>query len=167
MVKHQNASGAYGQRVAECRRATEIMGVKSLRDATMDRLGLIEDPVVLRRARHVITENRRVEAFVEAAANGNVERMGGLFVESHRSMQFDYEISCEELDYLVDAAIAIDGVYGARMTGGGFGGCTVNLVDASAALAFEGRISGAYRARYGKEPAIYRIRPSGGASRLS
>ena len=89
--------------------------------------------VVVRRARHVVTEDARVNRFVEASTHGDVAGMGKLMVESHRSLQHDYEVSCAELDFLVDAALEIDGVYGSRMTGGGFGGCTVTLLRAEAA----------------------------------
>src|SRR5438105_12776974 len=81
-------------------------------------------------------------------------------VASHRSLQHDYEVSCAELDFLVDAATALDGVYGARMTGGGFGGCTVNLVAPSAVERFQAEITAKYRSRYSVSPEIYRCRPS-------
>ena len=93
-------------------------------------------------------------------------KMGELFVASHRSLQHDYEVSCAELDFLVDAAAVLDGVYGARMTGGGFGGCTVNLVAPSAVERFQTEIAAKYRSRYSVTPEIYRCRPSAGASEL-
>ena len=86
-----------------------------------------------RRARHVVTEDARVNQFVEASWRGDVTGMGKLMVESHRSLQHDYEVSCAELDFLVDTALEIEGVYGSRMTGGGFGGCTVTLLRAEKA----------------------------------
>ena len=119
----------------ECAIAVECMRglypqVSSLRDATPEVLEKSPMPrLVMRRARHIVSENLRVELFVNAAAKGNLERMGELFNESHRSMQHDYEITCDEVDFLVDAAVGIPGCFGARMTGGGFGGCTVNLVE--------------------------------------
>ena len=103
--------------------------------------------------------------FVEAAAAGDLARMGELFVASHRSLQHDYEVSCEELDFLVDAALAIDGVWGARMTGGGFGGCTVNLMRAG--TDFRARITEAYRERFGVVPQIYDVKPSAGAGEVA
>ena len=84
--------------------------------------------MVARRARHVVTEDARVGRFVDASAQGDLALMGKLLVESHRSLQHDYEVSCVELDFLVDTALAIDGVLGSRMTGGGFGGCTVTML---------------------------------------
>src|SRR5262249_38157062 len=111
-------------------------------------------------------ENARVHEFVKASASGDLRRMGELFVASHRSLQSDYEVSCDELDFLVDSAIKIDGVYGARMTGGGFGGCTVNLVEPAAEVTFQEEIATAYRKRYGMNPEVYRCLPSGGASEI-
>jgi galactokinase len=92
--------------------------------------------------------------------------MGALFVESHRSLQHDYEVSADELDFLVDVAIGIPGVYGARMTGGGFGGCTVNLVRPDAAERFQREIRSRYKERFNIDPAIYPCRPSQGAGKL-
>jgi galactokinase len=120
----------------------------------------------MRRARHIVSENRRVELFVSAASKGNLERMGELFCESHRSMRHDYEITCEEVDFLVDAAVGIPGCYGARMTGGGFGGCTVNLLRPDAVEEFEESITTRYRERYGITPAMIRCAPSEGAGEI-
>ena len=128
MVKHELGQSAYRTRVAECQQACREIGVESLRDAT--------HWATNKRARHVVTENKRVQDFVEAARAGDAERMGELFLESHASMRDDYEISCPEIDELVDAAMRIPGCYGARMTGGGFGGCTVNLVAPEAVHRF-------------------------------
>ena len=165
MVKHELAQSAYRQRVAECAEAEREIG--SLRDATLDLLETIHDPIILRRARHVVTENQRVIDFVAASRRGDVPGMGRLLVASHRSLQHDYEVSCEELDFLVDTAITIPGAFGARMIGGGFGGCTVNLVDPAAVDHFTAAVGDAYRARFGIEPTFYRVRPAEGASRLS
>jgi galactokinase len=165
IVKHELAQSAYRQRVAECAEAEREIG--SLRDATLDLLELIHDPIILRRARHVVTENQRVIDFVAASRRGDLAGMGRLLVASHRSLQHDYEVSCEELDFLVDTALTIPGAFGARMIGGGFGGCTVNLVDPAAVDHFTAAVRDAYRARFGIEPAFYRVRPAEGASRLS
>jgi galactokinase len=119
--------------------------------------------IVMRRARHIVTENKRVELFVNAARRGSPEHMGELFLESHRSMRHDYEITCDEVDFLVDAAAGISGCYGARMTGGGFGGCTVNLVAPEAVDRFRDEIRARYKERFGIEPAIFRCVPAEGA----
>jgi len=173
MVKHELGQSAYRQRVQECQTAVEAMaapGIASLRDASLSQLeaaaGRMSE-TVFRRARHVLTEDERVLRFVEASRREDLAEMGRLFVASHRSLQHDYEVSCEELDFLVDAALAIDGVSGARMTGGGFGGCTVNLVRPDAAAAFRPAIARAYRQRFGIEPRIYPCIPSPGAGEVT
>ena len=172
MVKHELTGSAYRQRTEECAEAVRLLGdrfpeVKSLRDATLEQLQQIDlPPIVARRARHVVTEDARVEQFMEAARRGDVARMGRLFVESHRSLQHDYEVSCAELDCLVDTALTIDGVYGARMTGGGFGGCTVNMMRPDAVEQFGSRLTRAYEERFGMPPQIYPVRPSAGAGAL-
>lgn len=156
MVKHSLAGSAYGERVAECRAAARALGIESLRDAASDGGS--------RRARHVISENRRVVEFVEAAERGGLAAMGRLMAESHASLRDDYEVSCEELDFLVETARDLPGVFGARMTGAGFGGCTVNLVEAGEAAWFEQTIVEAYRGRFGRTPEVYPVAAAGGAS---
>jgi galactokinase len=169
MVKHELGQSAYRERVAECALAVEeiraagAVEVENLRDATEVHLALITDEVARKRARHVISENQRVLEFVAACRGGDLAEMGRLFLASHRSLQHDYAVSCEELDFLVDTAMETRGVYGARMTGGGFGGCTVNLVDPGAVDGFESAVHAAYRDRFGIDPAFYRVRPSAGA----
>jgi len=170
MVKHALGRTAYKDRVAECRQAVEAIRskypeVESLRDARPEQLELVEG-VARRRARHVISENRRVEDFVAACRAGDLETMGTLFVASHRSLAADYEVSCQELDFLVEAALAIPGVYGSRMTGGGFGGCTVSLVAPDKLACFEESIREAYRSRFGIEPRLYRCEPAAGAAEV-
>jgi galactokinase len=120
-------------------------------------------PIPRQRARHVISDTQRVLDFAKAAADHDLAEMGRLFVASHRSMQYDYEISCEEIDFLVDTAIEIPGVYGARMTGGGFGGCTVNLVKPDAVTRFHDQITALYSQKYGLNPAFYDCKPANGA----
>ncbi len=171
MVKHALASSAYSQRVAECLAAVERIArrfpaVESLRDVTPEQWEATKDDLpdpVLRRARHVITEDARVQQFVAASAAGDMNAMGKLFVESHRSLQHDYEVSSPELDFLVDSALAIDGVFGARMTGGGFGGCTVNMLRPDAVAGFRKRIAAAYEREFHMTPAFYECQPSNGA----
>jgi galactokinase len=122
--------------------------------------------IIARRARHVVTEDERVALFVSASQRGDVERMGQLMVESHISLQHDYEVSAPELDFLVDTAIGIEGVLGARMTGGGFGGCTVNLLRQGNSVRFRTTITHAYQERFGITPQIFLCRPSGGAGEV-
>ncbi|HEX2234813.1 MAG TPA: galactokinase [Actinomycetota bacterium] len=126
---------AYNERRAQCGEAARVLGVASLRDATARDLGRLgrDDDVLFRRARHVVTENERVRAVVDALGAGRLDAIGELFRASHTSLAEDYEVSVPELDELARAAWATPGVIGARLTGAGFGGCTVNLVDARAA----------------------------------
>jgi galactokinase len=171
MVKHALAGSAYKDRVAECAAAvagvkTMFPAVESLRDVSPEQFQAAErllSPVVARRARHIVTEDVRVNRFVEASAAGALDLMGKLMVESHRSLQHDYEVSCEELDFLVDSALTIEGVLGSRMTGGGFGGCTVSMMRSAAAPLFRQQIALAYEARFGLTPKIYECNPSAGA----
>ncbi len=156
-VKHALATSAYATRVEECRSAALDAGVASLRDARPDQVAL--NP----RGRHVVSENQRVLDFLEAATTGDVVEMGRLFTASHRSLQHDYEVSCEELDFLVDTALLLPGTLGSRMTGGGFGGCTVTLVREVLAEQFMHAIAVQYESRYGRRPLAFRALPSAGA----
>jgi galactokinase len=166
MVKHALAGSAYRDRVRECAEAAAALGVASLRDATIDQLkdakaGMSD--VAMRRARHVITENQRVREFAKAST----EQRGQLMYASHRSLRDDYEVSCLELDFLVEAASQISGVYGARMTGGGFGGCIVAMVHTDAAVKFEATIAEAYRQRFAVAPRLYLCSPADGAMQVN
>jgi galactokinase len=174
MVKHALASSAYRERVAECAAAVagvreRFPDVKSLRDVSPEQLAAVAPQlsgVVARRARHVVTEDVRVGRFVDASAAGDLRQMGQLMLESHTSLRDDYQVSCAELDFLVETAVATEGVYGSRMTGGGFGGCTVTLLRADAAKAFEERIVAAYQGKFDITPHVYECRPSDGAGEL-
>jgi galactokinase len=175
MVKHALSGSAYRERVAECAAAVEGLrrhypDAKTLRDISVEQLARVAHelpPVVQRRARHVVSEDARVGAFVDASGRGDVEAMGRLLVESHRSLQHDYEVSCEELDYLVDRALEIEGVVGSRMTGGGFGGCTVTMVREDAAGDFAAKIARAYESKFGATPRVYPCKPSAGAAEVT
>jgi len=163
MVKHELAAGEYNHRRADCESGVRTMrqnlpNVVALRDITLAdleryRSGLPE--VVYRRCRHVIRENQRVLAASDALQVGDLARFGQLMYESHASLRDDYEVSCRELDLLVELASTCEGVYGARMTGGGFGGCTVNLVRSDAVDRFENRITDAYARATGKTPDLF------------
>jgi len=175
MVKHELAGSAYRDRVAECAAAVAAIrqkfpAVASLRDVSsslLDDCRELMPETPFRRARHVVTENERVEAFAAACQAGDLEAMGRLLEASHRSLQHDYEVSSEELDFLVDAALAQPGVLGARMTGGGFGGCMIVMVRPEAAWSVQVALSDAYQAQYGIAPEIYPCHPSAGAGRLT
>lgn len=174
MVKHALGESAYATRVRECAEAVAAIqrsypDVQSLRDVPSRLLDSIQElmsETVFRRARHVVTENERVEDFMKAASTGDLLWMGRLFLASHRSLQHDYEVSAEELDFLVDTASGFSGVYGARMTGGGFGGCTVNLVAPNRVELFKTHIGEAYRKQFDRNAVFYVCEPAAGAGRL-
>jgi galactokinase len=174
MVKHALAGSAYRDRVQECAAAVAAIAavypeVRSLRDVLPEQFAAVEaglPETVARRARHIVTEDARVNRFTEASAAGDLPCMGKLMVASHRSLQHDYEVSCAELDFLVDAALAIEGVYGSRMTGGGFGGCTVTLMRAGAATEFGACIAQSYQRQFGVTPQVYSCEPSEGAGEV-
>jgi galactokinase len=160
MVKHELGNSAYRTRVEECAAAARALGLASLRDATST--GNLTG-VLLKRARHVITENARTLSF---AASADPAQMGRLMIESHRSLRDDYEVSCPELDFLVDAALSIPGVYGARMTGGGFGGSTINFLRTDAVDPFIPTIAGLYKDRWNIHPDIHVCEIAPGASQI-
>jgi galactokinase len=165
MVKHQLGDSAYRRRVEECASAARKLGVSSLRDAELGRLGAL-DGVLLKRARHVVTENARVIEFVEAAESDDAAEMGRIATASHISLRDDYEVSCPELDFLVDAALEVEGVFGARMTGGGFGGSTVNVVRPEAVEALKAKLAEKYRTYHGLAPEMHVCVASQGASEV-
>ena len=126
------ASSAYGQRVSECATAERLIG--PLRSASLRDVDSIADDVIRRRARHVVSENDRVRQACDALSAGDLAEVGKLMVASHASLRDDYEVSTSDMDGAVEAALALPGVFGARLTGGGFGGCIVVLADADAPL---------------------------------
>jgi galactokinase len=143
--------------------------VKALRDVKPDQLeqyGRDLPAVIYRRCRHVIAENARVLSAADALEQSDLNRFGELMAESHRSLRDDYEVSCEELDLMVELAREIAGVYGARMTGGGFGGCTVNLVPADSAAEFSRRIVSDYERVTRLKPEIYITAVANGAEEV-
>jgi galactokinase len=162
-VKHELSSSQYNLRRAECERGVELLrqnipGIRALRDVTIEQFVRYESELpetVKRRCRHVITENARTLAAAEALRQGDLGELGRLMGESHHSLRDDYEVSCLELDVMVEIARGVGGVLGARMTGGGFGGATVNLVRRDALDEFERIISREYVERTGVEPTIY------------
>ena len=171
MVRHELAAGEYNRRRADCETGVRLLQrylfeVRALRDVTrgdLERYKHLLPGTVYRRCRHVVTENQRVLAAAEALEAQDAKRFGHLMYLSHASMRDDYQVSCKELDLLVDLAASSTGVYGARMTGGGFGGCTVNLVRADRAAAFKAHVAQAYRERTGITPDIYICDPAQGA----
>jgi galactokinase len=168
-VKHALADGAYARRRAECAEAARALGVTSLRDATPERIEEAPatfDPVLRRRARHVATENVRTLAAASRLEAGELVRFGALMYESHRSLRDDFEVSSVELDVLVDIAGELGeagGVFGARMTGGGFGGSTVTLVRTEHVDAVAETLGREYRRRTGRAVTLFVSPPVRGA----
>lgn len=174
MVKHALASGAYNERRAECEAGVRVIAkhfpdVKALRDVTLEQLELVKSElteVVYRRCRHVITENARVLAAAKSLEHDDLSQFGTLMAESHQSLRDDYEVSSEELDLMVEFAQRIEGVYGARMTGGGFGGSTVNLVALERVDEFRKRVGQWYEEVTMIQPEIYVCTASNGAEEV-
>jgi galactokinase len=171
-VKHELTGGEYAKRRAQCEAAAKTLGVVSLRDTDagmLDRNRAKLEEVVYRRARHVVSEIERTVHAAEGVRAANWPTVGQLMYASHASLRDDYEVSCPELDAVVDIAQSIgprDGVFGCRMTGGGFGGCTVALVQAGAVTAISNRIRVDYQKRTGIEPTLFVSRPAAGATVL-
>lgn len=174
-VKHKLATSAYNQRRQECEDAVSILRrylptIRALRDVNIGDLkkhaGELPD-VLYRRARHVITENARTLEAAIALKDGDVEKFGRLMSSSHISLRDDYEVSCAELDLMVELAGGCDGVFGARMTGGGFGGCTVSLVRSDKVEAFSQVITKEYRARTGIDAEIYPVNTADGVKEMN
>ncbi|MEX2302988.1 MAG: galactokinase, partial [Bryobacterales bacterium] len=169
MVKHELASSEYNTRRRECEQAVKILG-KPLRDIPAAEWPSLEDMLpdtLRRRARHVVTENARVLAFVEACRQNDQASMGRLMAASHGSLRDDYQVSCPEIDFLVETAARLEGVAGARITGGGFGGCTVNLVKNGYAENFQRSITAGYESQFGLRPEIYVCQTADGARELN
>ncbi len=171
MVKHSIAGGEYGTRRAEVEEGTAILRehrpeIALLRDATpedLERWGSEMPDNVMRRCRHIITENLRTVAAADALASGNLKRLGDLMAAAHVSYRDDFEASCEEADIMVAAAQSLPGLIGARLTGGGFGGCTVNVVEEEVAARFAEQLREEYQAATGIQAEIYRCHASAGA----
>jgi galactokinase len=163
MVRHSHAGGGYNERRRECEMAADffaqkIPGVKALRDVSLSDLekhGKDLPENVRKRARHVITEIARVLEAAEALTRDDAARFGELMRESHASLRDDFEVSCRELDVMVDLASHVEGVYGARMTGGGFGGCTISLVRNENVQEFQSKVAEGYEKATGLRPEIY------------
>ena len=164
-VRRSLGESPYNRRRRECAEAAAALGVGALRDVTVDELerrrGELPD-VLYRRARHVVTEEARVLAAAEALRQSDIEALGGLLFESHESLRDDFEASCRELDLLVALASGAHGVLGARLTGAGFGGCTVNLVRRESLAAFEREVVAAYRERTGLPAEMHVVRGHAG-----
>jgi galactokinase len=175
MVRHNLAAGAYNQRRAECEEGVRYFAkwdptVRALRDVSVEMLEKhAKDlpPVIAKRCTHIVRENQRTLDAANALAGGDLSSVGKLMRESHNSLRDLYEVSCSELDDMVDAAQGLPGFIGGRMTGGGFGGCTVNLVRGENAQDFAEQIARRYRKETGIDPQIYLCSAEDGAQELT
>jgi galactokinase len=175
MVKHELASNEYNRRREECDQGVKILSksfpeIRALRDVTAERLKqhASEMPeTIYKRCLHVVQENQRTLDFAECLTGGDLDRVGELMRASHQSLRDLYEVSCSELDIMVEAAQGLPGQYGSRMTGGGFGGCTVNLVSETPAPFFAKQVAERYRKATGINPDVYICSAADGAGRAS
>ncbi|MFH1195442.1 MAG: galactokinase [bacterium] len=163
MVSHSLASSEYNQRRKECAAGVEVIqkkypNVKSLRDVSIEMIreyAEILNPVIYKRCKYVVEENDRLIRACDSLNKGDLKTFGNLMNETHEGLSKDYEVSCEELDYLVELTKEIPEVYGSRMMGGGFGGCTINLIENGAVEKVSNYVSEKYKMKFNNEPKIY------------
>ena len=173
-VKHSLVNSAYNERRSECERALEelktVVDIKGLGDLSEEQFeadkDAIKDDIRKKRAKHAVYENQRTIRAVEALKNNNLKEFGELMNASHVSLRDDYEVSCDEIDVLVEEAWKVDGVVGSRITGGGFGGCTVSIVKDEAVDTFKEKVGAAYKERVGKNADFYVVEIGDGPSKL-
>jgi galactokinase len=174
MVQHSLADGGYNQRRSECEAGVRALAkyfpsIRALRDVTYPEFLTVSRELpetIMRRCRHVISENERVLQAGIALENGDLAHFGTLMQQSHQSLRDDFEVSCPELDLMVELGKQIPGTYGARMTGGGFGGCTVNLVQEDSVDAFLTTVGEAYEKATSQNPEIYVCFAADGAHKV-
>ncbi|MCH5224825.1 MAG: galactokinase [Muribaculaceae bacterium] len=167
-VKHELADSPYNKRRESCERVAKKLGVETLRDASMDQLNKVKDEISeedYKRAKYVLEEKDRVLAVCDALNAGDYETVGKKMYETHEGLSKDYEVSCEELDYLNDLAKEM-GVTGSRIMGGGFGGCTINLLPNDLHDKFVETVTTKFNDKYGHEPMVYDVVISDGARRV-
>jgi len=165
MKRRDLLSSEYNVRRQECWQGAELLGVRSLRQVPVEEFAVREGELpspIRQRCRHVIYENERVVEGVGALKGGDLEEFGRLMKECHSSLRDDYQVSSRELDLLVESAWEVEGLYGSRLTGAGFGGCTVNLVRGEAVESFKAHVGQRYRAATGITPQIYVCRAEDG-----
>ncbi len=175
MVKHELGSSEYNKRRAECEEGVRLMqadfpDIRALRDVSSSQFAKVQHKLpeaVRKRCRHIITEDERVLASIDALEQNDLSRFGKLMNASHDSLRDDYQVSCRELDVMVEIARSLPGTLGARMTGGGFGGCTVNLVESNSVDAFCAQIQRQYHEATGLDPSVYVAIPSRGAHEVA
>ncbi len=165
------AESAYNQRRNECDKALKIIStsreIENLTEATIGELELIQDPILKKRARHAVTEQLRVTNSVRALGSGDLVAFGKLLTESHTSLRDDYEVSCAELDFVVNQLVANPSCLGARMTGAGFGGCCIALINSKDILELTSELNETYRVRFEFSPSFYDCKTSDGVHRIT
>lgn len=174
MVKHELASGEYNTRRSECEQGVRLLArslpkICALRDVSLEELKAHRQELpetVYRRCLHVVSENARVTDAAAALDRGDLEEFGKLMADSHRSLRDDYKVSCDELDLMVELAGKQKGVFGARMTGGGFGGCTINLVKVEAVDEFRRNVADSYEKATGLRPQLFVSPAADGAAEI-
>lgn len=170
MVRHELAASEYNKRREECEAGVANLsarrpGIQALRDVSLAELELNADAmsdIVYRRCRHIITENVRTLAAAAALESADAISFGKLMNQSHDSLRDDYQVTCTELDFMVEVAGSCDGALGARMTGGGFGGCTINLVSSAGVMEFQSFVTKKYKSEFGIEPRTFVSAAEGG-----
>lgn len=164
-VKHDLSDSPYNERRSVCEKVSNLLGVEALRDASEEDLKSIEDKissVEYRKAQYVIKENKRVLQFSKAIENNDLAEMGNLLYQSHKGLSENYKVSCEELDFLVKNTKDNPNILGARMMGGGFGGCTINLIKKEEFKSFKKKISKQFKKQFGNECSVYSVKLSAG-----
>ncbi|RXJ52608.1 galactokinase [Gelidibacter gilvus] len=164
-VKHDLAETAYNDRREVCEKVSELLGIVALRDATKTDLDTIKQEISTedyQKALYVIEENNRVKKFAEAIEKNDLGTLGNLLFQSHDGLSIQYKVSCTELDFLVTKAQGSSDVIGARMMGGGFGGCTINLVRKSGMETFKNQVSEQFKEEFGRECSFYEVKLSQG-----
>lgn len=164
-VKHSLSDSAYNDRRSACENIASLLNIKALRDATKADLDTVKDQVTpenYQKALFVIEENERAQNASKAMESGDINLLGELIYGSHNGLSKQYKVSCDELDFLVDQAKDSNYVTGARMMGGGFGGCTINLIEKGKAKDFEAKVSKAYKEKFNKDCSVYFVKLSDG-----
>lgn len=169
-VKHNLSSSAYNDRRLVCEKVAELLQIKALRDTNEDNLSQIRDKISstdYQKVLYVIQENNRVKQAFKALKNEDLHLFGKLLYESHYGLKHQYNVSCDELDFLVDEAQKSEFVIGARMMGGGFGGCTINLIQKSKTAAFKNKVLQSYQKKFGTTCSFYKVKLSQGTYLLN
>ena len=164
-VKHDLSESAYNERREVCEKVSRLLQIDALRDASKEDLDKIKEEITeeeFQKALYVIQENKRVKLFSEAIQENDINTLGKLLYQSHEGLSTKYKVSCEELDFLVDSAKENSNILGARMMGGGFGGCTINLILKRDFKRFEKEVLDSFQKKFGKSCAVFKVKLSKG-----